>query len=142
MNLTDKTIADFPLIMLGGKLKTMRTSGMSFAKMGLVFWASLIMTFATGSAFSASAQTQESEQSPEGRHICPVQAIRNGTCDPNPGKDKGKPGATNTSGSSPTDDKPKKQPQYKRIAKQTSTAATCSNRVKEIQKAKSSLACK
>jgi hypothetical protein len=90
----------------------------------------LLVTVAFGSGCVLSAQTQTTDEQPGGRHICPVEAIRNGTCDPNPGKGKnptpGKP-------QGPVINVPKRQPQYKRVAKQTNTSAACNSRVKAVK---------
>jgi hypothetical protein len=100
----------------------------------------LLVTVAISSGCVLSAQTQPTDEQPGGRHICPVEAIRNGTCDPNPGKRKnpisGKPLAPVISVS-------KTQPQYKRVAKQANTSATCNSRVKEVRLkiAKTTVAC-
>jgi hypothetical protein len=92
----------------------------------LIARASLI-AFAIVTGQVISAQAQQADEQPGGRHICPVQAIRNGICDPNPGKGKspapGKP-------SGPAISVPKRQAQYKRVAKQTNTSAVCNPRVK------------
>ena len=90
----------------------------------------LLVTLAIGSGCVLSAQTQPTDEQPGGRHICPVEAIRNGTCDPNPGRGKsptpGKP-------QGPVINFPKRQPQYKRVAKQTNTSAACNSRVKVVR---------
>src|SRR5687767_8718418 len=73
------------------------------------------------------AQEVQPTQEPDGRHICPVEAIRNGTCVPNPGQKRGsnqpKSPASNVN-------IPKRAPMYKRVAKQADTAAACNTRVK------------
>lgn len=74
----------------------------------------------TGLSTVALSQDQAGEE-PGGRHLCPVEAIRNGVCDPNPNKNK--PGSSSTA--------QKKQPQYKRVAKQTTTVAQCNVRVQQ-----------
>ncbi len=61
--------------------------------------------------------------------------MRNGKCDPNPGKGKGER-RSSVAGAS------KRQPQYKRTAKQPSTAARCNQRVKAAQLAKNQSPCK
>jgi hypothetical protein len=108
----------------------MRLTGFAITKTTLAFAQLLVVTVAVGSGLVVSAQTQQTEEQPGGRHICPVEAIRNGTCDPNPGKGKsptpGKP-------QGPVISVPKRQPQYKRIAKQTNTSAACNSRVKAIK---------
>jgi hypothetical protein len=111
----------------------MKTARLALLKTTLAFGTLLLGMLAFGSGFSISAQTQENDESPGGRHICPVEAIRNGTCDPNPANRK--PESSTASGR-------KKQPQYKRVAKQTSTAANCNNRVKETQSLKTANVCK
>ena len=64
-------------------------------------------------------------QEPDGRHICPVKAIRNGTCDPNPGRKKGSDqSSVNT---------PKRTPMYKRVAQQADTSADCNLRLKALR---------
>lgn len=90
---------------------------------------SSMLVFCAG--FSVWATTQQNDEDFGARHICPVEAIRNGTCDPNPARSK--PG--------PSPSSQRKQPQYKRVAKQTSTAAKCNNRVKETQTAKPRTEC-
>src|SRR5688572_17107317 len=115
----------------------MKRSGFILVKTISAFGRLLLFTLALGSGFVGLAQTQQGEE-PPGRHICPVQAIRNGTCDPNPGK-----------GKSPSPAKPqvpvisnaKKQPQYKRVAKQPNTSAACNARVKATEVAKNSGGC-
>jgi hypothetical protein len=84
-----------------------------------------------GSGFPSSARAQQKDEEPSSRHICPVEAMRNGTCDPNPARIK----------SAQPANPQRKRPQYKRVAKQTSTAAKCNNRVKETQIAKNRTEC-
>lgn len=105
----------------------MKPSGFTVTKTKLALARGLLVAVMIGSAVVVAAQTQQSDEGPGGRHICPVQAIRNGTCDPNPGKNK--------RGQSSAREE-KKQPQYKRVAKQTSTVPTCNKRVTETQIAK------
>lgn len=118
----------------------MRQSEFVMKRTTLGFVRLLLVTIALGSGCVLAAQTQETEEQPGGRHICPVEAIRNGTCDPNPGKGKsptpGKP-------QGPVINLPKRQPQYKRVAKQTNTSAACNTRVKAIkpQATKTTVAC-
>ena len=69
------------------------------------------------------AASPSATQEPDGRHICPVEAIRNGTCDPNPGKKRG----AVVSG-------PKRTQMYKRVAQQPDTAAECNLRVKALRR--------
>ena len=69
-------------------------------------------------------QAGQTSQEPDGRHICPVEAIRNGTCIPNP-RQKGSTGAG-----------PKKTQMYKRVAQQPDTAADCNLRVKALRPSK------
>src|ERR1044072_1248438 len=71
-------------------------------------------------------RAQEAPQEPDGRHICPIEAIRNGTCVPNPTEKRGQ-----AMGSSVK--VPKRTPMYKRVAKQTDTAADCNMRVKALR---------
>ncbi|HVQ36756.1 MAG TPA: DUF4384 domain-containing protein [Pyrinomonadaceae bacterium] len=98
----------------------------------LAFTVLLTCVLTLGSGLSTSAKMQQQDEGPNPRHICPVEAIRNGTCDPNPAG-HGKSG--------PPVSAQRKQPQYKRVAKQTSTAAKCINRVKETHTAKSQTGC-
>jgi hypothetical protein len=64
------------------------------------------------------------------RHICPKEALRNGTCDPNPNRPKTSSGTAQ-----------RKDPRYKRVAKQGSTNVNCNVRVQETQNAKSKNKC-
>ena len=66
----------------------------------------------------------------DGRHICPVEAIRKGTCDPNPGE---KRGSSQPKSPGSTVNVPKRTPMYKRVAKQADTAADCNVRVKALR---------
>jgi hypothetical protein len=119
---------------------TMKLTGFAITKTILAFAQLLVVTVAVGSGLVVSAQTQQTEEQPGDRHICPVEAIRNGTCDPNPGKGKnptpGKP-------QGPVINVPRRQPQYKRVAKQTNTSAACNSRVKATkpQTTKTTVAC-
>jgi hypothetical protein len=81
----------------------------------------LLMGLAVLTGFSSTVTAQEQGGSPEGRHLCPVEAIRNGVCDPNPNRSKPGPSSTTQ----------RKQPQYKRVAKQTTTVAKCNVRVQQ-----------
>lgn len=76
---------------------------------------------------SLTAPSQDDEESGS-RHICPEEAIRNGTCSPK-GPAKSQAGAR------------KRQPRYTRVAKQPSTAAKCNVRVKQTQTAKNQSGC-
>lgn len=92
---------------------------------------SLIAVIA-GWIFVLSAQIRSTEaQSGEDRHICPVEAIRNGSCDPNPAKVKNtnaqKPKGTDSSSS-------RKRSEYVRVAKQGNTSAGCNYRTKGVAK--------
>ena len=109
----------------------MKTSRSRLPKANLLFAAlqSGVLVFCTG--LSVWATTQQNDEGFGPRHICPVEAIRNGTCDPNPTQSK--PG--------PSPSAQRKQPQYKRVAKQTTTVAKCNNRVKEMQIAKNRIYC-
>jgi Domain of unknown function (DUF4384) len=71
------------------------------------------------------AQTVQQDEGPGGRHICPVEAIRKGTCDPNPGQKRGSTGASVNA--------PKKTAMYKRVAKQADTSSDCNSRLKAIR---------
>ncbi len=100
----------------------------------------LLVIIAFGSGCVLLAQTQPTDEQTSGRHICPVEAIRNGTCDPNPAKGKS-PTPGNPQG--PVINVPKRQPQYKRVALQPNTSAACNSRVKAIkpQATKTIVAC-
>ena len=76
------------------------------------------------------AQELQPTQEPEGRHICPVEAIRNGTCVPNPTQ---KRGSNQIKSPASTVNVPKRTPMYKRVAKQTDTAADCNLRLKALR---------
>src|ERR1043166_7903743 len=103
-------------------MRTSRFPGAAIVSFALL----LLMKLAVGIASTIPAQNQEE---PEGRHICPVQAIRNGTCDPNPAK-----GKNPTPGKSPSPViNQKRPPEYRRVAKQTSTSASCHPRVKAVR---------
>jgi hypothetical protein len=91
----------------------------------LAFARLFLVAVAIGSGSVLSAQTEQSEEPPDGRHICPVEAIRNGTCDPNPAKRKSAKGEALQGAVSR-----KRQAQYKRVSKQTNTSAACNPRVK------------
>lgn len=83
-----------------------------------------LVLVAFGSGALLRVQEAQPVQEPDGRHICPVEAIRNGTCVPNP---------TQKRGSSQTSiNVPKRTPMYKRITKQADTAAACNVRVKAL----------
>src|SRR5229473_7087093 len=118
----------------------MRPSEFGMKKTTLRFVRVLLVTVAFGSGCVLSAQTQPTDEQPGGRHICPVEAIRNGTCDPNPGKGKN---PTPVKRQGPVINVPKRQPQYKRVAKQTNTSAACNSRVKAVkpQATKITVAC-
>ena len=88
---------------------------------GMVF----LVLIAFGSGALLCAQEAQLKQEPDGRHICPVEAIRNGTCVPNP---------TQKRGSNQTSvNVPKRTPMYKRVAKQADTAVACNVRVKALK---------
>lgn len=82
---------------------------------------------AFGFAALLHAQEVQPIQEPDGRHICPVEAIRNGTCVPNPTQKRG------SIQSASSVNVPKRTPMYKRVAKQTDTAASCNVRVKALR---------
>lgn len=87
------------------------------------FGLSLLCAFASVSPFQfiVSAQENSKEQDDDGgRQICPLKAMRNGNCEPNTNRNNGGTSA-------------KKQPQYKRVAKQKSSSAQNNKRVKETQ---------
>ena len=85
------------------------------------------------------AQTEQSAQGSNGRHICPVKAIRNGTCDPNPG---GKGSSDQTKSKGTGINPAKRTPMYTRVAQQADTTADCNLRVKERRpSAKSTASC-
>lgn len=89
----------------------------------------LMMLVVISSAALLFAQTEQPARSRDGRHICPVEAIRNGTCDPNPskrGSEQFKPSSAGVNG-------PKRTPLYKRVAQQADTAASCNLRVKALR---------
>ncbi len=88
----------------------------------------LLLSLVTPSSLTARLQDDEGGS----RHICPKEALRNGTCDPNPNRP-----ATKTS-SGP---KPRKEPRYTRVAKQPSTTMKCNVRVQQAQNAKSKNKC-
>lgn len=109
----------------------MKISSSKSPKTNLLFTALLSCMLVSCAGLSTGAAAQQSDEGIGPRHICPVEAIRNGTCDPSPAR--GKPG--------PSPIAQRKQPQYKRVAKQTNTAAKCNNRVKETQIAKNRTEC-
>lgn len=98
-----------------------------------------LLIISTGIVCTLPAQTPQTQEEPGGRHICPVQAIRNGTCDPNPGKGQG-PSPSKSPAPLVTQKRP---PEYKRVAKQTNTSASCNTRVKavKVQTGKNPVAC-
>jgi hypothetical protein len=81
-----------------------------------------LVLVAVGVGALLHAQQAQPGQEPDGRHVCPVEAIRNGTCVPNP---------TEKQGSSVS--VPKRTQMYKRVAKQTDTTAGCNVRVKSLR---------
>lgn len=82
-----------------------------------------------GSGVLLFAQQVQPGKEPGGRHICPVEAIRNGTCVPNPGD---KRGSDQTKSPGSTVNVPKRTAMYKRVAKQADTSADCNLRVKAL----------
>jgi len=91
----------------------------------LCFALTAMLLTATQLSFSAP---QDDEGS---RHICPKEAMRNGVC-------VSKPDTTSKKTSSSTQNK---EPLYKRVAKQVSTAAKCNVRVQQVQKTKTQNVC-
>ena len=89
----------------------------------------LLILLAAAPAALLVAQTEQSNQKHDGRHICPVEAIRNGTCDPNPGQ---KTGSNQTKSLGSGVNVRKRTAMYKRVARQDDTAANCNLRVKAL----------
>lgn len=109
----------------------MNVSRLTSGTASMVLVSALACVLVLSSGLSSRARAPQENEDPGSRHICPVEAMRNGTCDPNPNRSKS---------GSPTSAQ-RKQPQYKRVAKQTSTAGRCNNRVKEAQTAKNRTEC-
>ena len=104
-------------------------------------WVLLLMLASmTPSSFMAHVQDDLDADS---RHICPKEAMRNGTCVPNPGRPPTKTptgtGQQNEKISASTNQR--KEPRYTRVAKQASTTAKCNVRVQEAQGQKSKNNC-
>ena len=115
----------FPLIKLGGNSKTM-TSQLKTLTFNVGPVLSILLALAPAALLFA--QTEQRTEKHDGRHICPVEAIRNGTCDPHPGKTGSS--QTKSLGSGVTG--PKRTAMYKRVARQNDTAANCNLRVKAL----------
>lgn len=100
-----------------------------FAKAVPGFTLLIVLALLTPSTLTAGWQDDDGAGS---RHICPKEALRNGTCDPNPNRQTPKT-------SSGTEQR--KDPRYKRVAKQGSTNVNCNVRVQQAQNAKSKNKC-
>ncbi len=90
----------------------------------------LVILVVVGSGALLRAQDAQRVHEPNGRHICPIEAIRNGTCVPNPEQ---KRGSAQTKSPASSVNVPKRTPMYKRVAKQADTAADCNMRVKALK---------
>jgi hypothetical protein len=110
-------------------MKTLNSNSIKINHLALSLLSGLLVMICL--SVSAAPQGQEPEVD-GGRHLCPVEAIRNGVCDPNPNKNK--------SGSPSTAQK--KEPQYKRVAKQTTTVARCNVRVQQTMAVKIEATCR
>lgn len=89
-----------------------------------------LVLVAFGAGAVLRAQETQLAQEPDGRHICPVEAIRNGTCVPNPTQ---KRGSNQIRLPASSVNVTKRTPMYKRVAKQTDTAADCNVRLKALR---------
>ncbi|HXQ72800.1 MAG TPA: hypothetical protein VN844_20040 [Pyrinomonadaceae bacterium] len=93
------------------------------AKLILSFAVVVLLIFSVLPLLTVGSQNDDSDAG--SRHICPKEAMRNGTCAPSPGGPHVKTPSA----------KPKQEPRYERVSKQASTATNCNVRIQQAQKA-------